>query len=353
MTDLDVFRATTTFHRPDRLLYYFGCVEDLDRRLKAHVGGDGDYGAHYGCWRSAGIGPRGKQGLTAPDYSRYYRGESLPAGAHIDGRGVASVPSGFYHFWGYVSPLRNAESLREIEEYPWPNPDDMDFTGMEAAAQSGHAAGRVVAGGIGHIYENAWQVRGYEQFLLDMVERPAWAECLLDRIAEVNRRKAVAAARAGADVLDCGDDVANQNAMMFSPDAWRRFMKPRWKRVWDAAREAKPDIQIKYHSDGNIMDVIPELIEIGVTILNPLQPECMDVDAVHRRWGDRLVFDGCIGTQSTMPFGTPQDVTRRVSECIEKYASRGGLILAPTHVLEPEVPIANIEAFADACRKYA
>jgi uroporphyrinogen decarboxylase len=95
--------------------------------------------------------------------------------------------------------------------------------------------------------------------------------------------------------------------MMFSVDMWRRFMRPVWERVWSAARAVNPAIQIKYHSDGNILPIVPELIEMGVTILNPLQPECMDVDAVHRQWGDRLVLDGCIGTQTTMPFGTPDE----------------------------------------------
>jgi uroporphyrinogen decarboxylase len=76
------------------------------------------------------------------------------------------------------------------------------------------------------------------------------------------------------------------------------------------------------------------------------------VDEIHRRFGRRLTLDGCIGTQSTMPWGTPDDVRRRVKECIDKYGRDGGLMLAPTHVLEPEVPLANIDAFADACRRY-
>jgi uroporphyrinogen decarboxylase len=83
-----------------------------------------------------------------------------------------------------------------------------------------------------------------------------------------------------------------------------------------------------------------------------LQPECLDVDEVHRRWGNRLTFDGCMGTQSTMPFGTPAQVRMRVKECVAKYGRKGGLILAPTHTLEPEVPIANVEAFVEACREF-
>jgi uroporphyrinogen decarboxylase len=109
---------------------------------------------------------------------------------------------------------------------------------------------------------------------------------------------------------------------------------------------------IWYHSDGNLLPVIGDLVEAGLDILNPLQPECLDVEEVHRRFGKRLTFDGCIGTQSTMPFGTPDAVRARVKELIEKYGRSGGLMLSPTHVLEPEVPLANIDAFAAACREF-
>jgi uroporphyrinogen decarboxylase len=107
-----------------------------------------------------------------------------------------------------------------------------------------------------------------------------------------------------------------------------------------------------YHSDGNIAEIIPELIEIGVDVLNPVQPECVDVLEVKRRYGDRLVLDGTIGTQTVMPFGTPEDVRACVRGRVETLAGDGALILAPTHTLEPEVPTENVLAFAEACREY-
>ena len=107
-----------------------------------------------------------------------------------------------------------------------------------------------------------------------------------------------------------------------------------------------------YHSDGNVIDIVGDLIEAGLDILNPLQPEALDIDAIHKRYGDRLSFDGCIGTQSTMPWGTAEDVRARVKQVIEKYGQNGGLFIKPTHVLEPEVPLENIDALFDACREY-
>ena len=122
--------------------------------------------------------------------------------------------------------------------------------------------------------------------------------------------------------------------------------------MWQRIKAIDPHCAIWYHSDGNILDIAGELIDAGVDILNPLQPEALDVDEVYRRYGDRVTFDGCMGTQSTMPFGTPTDVRARVRYLIEAYGRDGGLVIAPTHVLEPEVPLANIDALFDACREY-
>jgi uroporphyrinogen decarboxylase len=137
---------------------------------------------------------------------------------------------------------------------------------------------------------------------------------------------------------------------MFQPELWRDVMKPRWAKVMAAARAIKPDIQIWYHSDGNLEVILDDLVEIGVTILNPVQPECMDPVALRKRYGKGLAFDGCVGTQTTFPFGTPQDMRDRVRELADTLDGlNGGLMLSPTHVLEPEVPAENVEAFFEAC----
>ena len=130
-------------------------------------------------------------------------------------------------------------------------------------------------------------------------------------------------------------------------------MKPRWAKVCHAARSIKPNIQIWYHSDGNIEDIIPELIEIGITILNPVQPECMDPFDIKRKYGDKIVLDGAVGTQTTMPFGSPDDVRQTVREHIETLGRDGAYIVSPTHVLEPDVPIDNLHAFVEASRMAA
>jgi uroporphyrinogen decarboxylase len=348
--DRTVFLDTVHHRSPERVLYHFSCTPDLKRRLQEHIGSE-DIVGHYGLSHSWRVAPRRPTGSSPPDFSRYWAGEDLPEGTEINDIGVAVVPSGFYHFTGTISPLRNAGSLDEIEAFPIEDVSTWDVSHYEEQIAQAHREGRLAATWAGHMYETAWQIRGYEQFLMDLIDRPAWAESILDRLFENNRFRAVAAAKAGVEAIYCGDDVANQKSMMFSPEIWRTFMLSRWRNVWDAARQINPDIVIHYHSDGNIIDIVPDLVEAGLTVLNPVQPECLDARAIHRRFGDRLSFDGCIGTQSTMPFGSPQDVRARVRECIEQFDHDGGLILAPTHTLEPEVPIENIEAFVDACRE--
>jgi uroporphyrinogen decarboxylase len=164
--------------------------------------------------------------------------------------------------------------------------------------------------------------------------------------------KARAAAAAGVDLLRCGDDVANQKTLMFARPTWKKLIHSRWSKLWDEVKSINPDMRIWYHSDGNVIDIVEDLADAGVDILNPLQPECLDVDEVHRRCGDRLTLDGTIGTQSTMPWGSSDEVRARVKEVIDKYGRNGCLIISPTHVLEPEVPLENIDALFDACREY-
>jgi uroporphyrinogen decarboxylase len=368
-TDLEVFRDTVNHRRPARVLYSASFVPDLLRRLGQHIGvvpadrtgelpepeSQAAHDAickHYGLWQSVHVSGRRTASDPVKDYSRYWHGQELPAGTTFNWVGVGMVPSGFYHFWGFISPLRNAQSLKEIEDYPLDDLSKWDFSDLPRQVAAAHAAGKVVQTFVGHMYETAWQIRGYEEFLMDLVERPAWAESLLERLNQNGLVLARELAKAGANILATGDDIANQNALMFSPDIWRKQILSRWARLWQEAKAIRPEIRTWYHTDGNAMAIVGEMVDGGLDILNPLQPECLDIDEVYRRWGTRLCFDGCMGTQSTMPWGTPGQVRDRVKEIIDKYGRHGGLFISPTHVLEPEVPIANIDAYCQACKEF-
>ncbi len=354
MTDLERYQATVNHRRPDRLLFHLGFTPDLERRVREAEGLDekANLDAHFGAFRPVSTRLKPPAGRVEPDWSRYFQGVERPAGSYFDGNGCLHVPAGEFHFTHRISPLRDAASLADIESYPWPDWRSYSRGHIAAEVERAHAAGRVARVSCTHMYEDSWQVRGYEPFLMDMIAEPEWAGFILDRFMERNLLTAVAAAEAGADELYTGDDVANQNALMFSPELWRTFIKARWAKVYAAARAIKPDIRVWYHSDGNILEIIPELIEIGVDIFNPLQPECVDLVDIKKRWGDRMVIDGAVGTQTTMPFGSPDDVRACVRERVRTLGADGALIVSPTHVLEPEVPIENIRAFVEACREY-
>lgn len=340
--------AVLSGERPEHVPCKATFTPDLKRRLIERTGTD-DLCGHFGMDEYNMVQREQPKPAVAVDYSRYHPDLANPE--WIDGLGVARVPCSTYHFRHIVSPLRAAETLAEIEAFPIEE-EDWPVNGLASRVSALQAGGAVVTGWAGHMYEDAWQIRDNERFLMDLLLNEDHVDSILDRLMRRNINRAVAYAEAGADVLLTGDDVANQNAMMFSVDIWRKHFKARWARVYAAARAVKPDIAIHYHSDGNIWDIIPELIEIGVTILNPVQPECIAPVDVREVFGKRLIMDGTIGTQTTFPFGTPATMRQVVKETIRTAGSHGGLILSPTHVLEPDVPIENIYAFFEACEEF-
>ena len=241
--------------------------------------------------------------------------------------------------------------MQDIERYPWPDmTPDYRHAELEEQVVRLHDRGYFVSGFSGHIFETAWQIIGFEKMFEDMALNPALVEAVLEPITINNCFRARRFAEAGVDMLRTGDDVGMEDRLMMAPDMWRAFLKPRLAREIAAAREVNPDIPVWYHSDGDVSLIIEDLIEAGVTVLNPVQPECLDVYDIKRRYGDRMAFWGTIGTQTVMPFGKPEDVRQEIKKMIDLFAP--GLVLAPTHVLEPDVPWENIMAFFEAIDEY-
>lgn len=348
MNKRERFHAFARFESVDRVPRRASYVSALTKTMTDYLGADPHEYFDSDDGRMCQLRP--PEGYQPPDYSMYYPEFAGNPEFTIDEIGCGRLGHGFHHFTERVSPLRNATSFSEIEQYPYPDNADWLDDQLRATVEEAHAAGDYAWISAGHIYESSWQVRGYEAFLMDLMTQRDWAQYILERFRQKALHIAVAAARAGCDCLRAGDDVANQRTMMFKPDLWREVFKPTWASVFAAAREIKPDIVIWYHSDGNVMDILDDLVEIGIHVLNPVQPECMDPVAVRRRMGKNLAFDGCIGTQSTFPFGSTEAVRGRVHELAESLdAFDGGCMLSPTHVLEPDVPPQNVVAFYEAC----
>lgn len=259
-----------------------------------------------------------------------------------------------YHFREMLHPLAGVSAVRQLEELPWP---DMSAPGVYAKLPGeiacARAEGTVVIGQLAcTIFELSWYVRGMENLFADLAEENGIGDWLLDWFTDRSVRVGSRFAKEGVDVVFLGDDVGTQRGMMMAVPWWRRHLKPRLRRVIAAIRGAsgKEGPWIAYHSDGDIRAIIPDLIEIGVDILNPLQPECLPVEETVAFYTDRLAFWGMIGTQTTMPFGTPADVRSAVQgvACLAREGAR--VVVAPTHVLEPDVPWENILALAGEVR---
>jgi uroporphyrinogen decarboxylase len=243
--------------------------------------------------------------------------------------------------------------LEELERYPFPDltrPERHQH--LDAQVRGLHDRDLFVIGFMEWtIFEIAWHMRGMPEFFNDIAFNPPLAEYLLDRITETRCFQARRYAAAGVDLLKIGDDMGTQIAMFISPQMYRQWFKPRHAAVIRAAREVRPDLPVCYHSDGKCLAIIPDLIEIGVTVLNPVQPECLDLAEVKKQFGDRMAFWGGIGTQTTMPFASADVVYRTVQEAIN-ILGPAGYFPCPTHVLEPEVPWDNIRAYLKAVEEY-
>jgi len=289
------------------------------------------------------VGPDPERRPT--DFSRYFDGP----GVEWDHWGRGRKWDDTRHYAEYLYPLKDVETVAGFAEYPWPDLlEDHRYEGMADRVRAYHQEGFAVLGGPSEFFEIAWQLRSMERLMEDMLLNPELARACLDPILERNVRFARECARAGVDILYLGDDVAMQNGLMMSVETWREYLGPAMKAVIDAAREIKPDILVWYHSDGKITDLVPDLIRVGLDILNPVQPECVDAAFLKQTYGDRLAFWAGLGVQSVLPFGTPDEVREHVRLMIEVLGANGGYIVGPSHMLERDVSYENVKAMVQA-----
>lgn len=197
------------------------------------------------------------------------------------------------------------------------------------------------------ILETAWALRGLEQIMLDMVMNADLTNHLLDIPYQYHLTAAKKLVEMGVDMIWTGDDVGTQRDMLISPKLWRKYFKPRMAHFIAELKAINPDIKVAYHSDGNISRIIPELIEIGLDVLNPIQPASINPVEVKKSYGDKLCFWGSIDEQSTLPFGSPANVQAEVLERLRTIGEDGGLILAPTHHVQLDTPLDNFWAMVN------
>lgn len=197
------------------------------------------------------------------------------------------------------------------------------------------------------IFETAWALRGYEQTLIDFALNPDYIERLFDIPFHYHLTAAKKLVDLGVDMIWVGDDIGAQNMMLISPETWRKHLKPRMATYFSTLKTINPDLKIAYHSDGNILPIIPDLIEIGLDVLNPIQPRSMDPAEVKKKFGDRLCFWGSVDEQYTLPYGSPAEVEAEIITRLKTLGRKGGLIIGPTHHVQLDTPLENFWAMVN------
>lgn len=347
MKPRDIFLAAINRQMPDRVPKYAEFTPQQLETLKEKTGCE-DPAEHFRYeMREVRFHPT----RLTTDFSSYL-GE-LPPGSMVTEWGWAEVPAHLYHLTKMVHPMQGFTTVEEIERYPFPDLEaPYRHQDLEEKIQVVHDRGLASVSGWTTIFEHSWYLRGMENLMLDFFERPHLADALLDRVTDIQCFVTRRFAEAGVDLIRTGDDVGTQRGMMISPEMWRRWLKPRLARLIEAAKDANPDVKVLYDSDGNFDPIIPEMIDIDLDVLAPIQPECNDPARLKREYGDRLSFWGSIGVQSTLPFGTPEDVREEVRQRMDTIGRGGGLVIAPSHVIPPEAPWENVLAFFAAVEEF-
>ncbi|MGE5250844.1 MAG: uroporphyrinogen decarboxylase family protein [Bacteroidota bacterium] len=260
------------------------------------------------------------------------------------------------------NPLATA-SRGQLEDYAWPDPEDpARRSGLLEAASSIRSKGEfaVILSGLtggGPMEVAAWMA-GFQRFFVALARDPDWADALLDRVLETKLRfwrAVLPEVGPYVDIVSESEDLGTQDRLMISPSMFQRHIKPRLRQLFAGIKEAAPHVKILLHSDGAIVPILPDLIEIGVDILNPVQVSAKgmgDTAFLKREFGRDLVFWGGIDTQTTLPFGTPDEVRAEVQRRIQDLAPGGGYVLASVHNIQGDVPPENVMAMVEAWQDY-
>ena len=252
-------------------------------------------------------------------------------------------------------PLSNVESIADLETFKMPDPLAESRYELAEEMVDQYADDYAIVGDLeATIFELAWNLVGLDKFLMDLSFKKYYIFELINKIVEFNKKIAVKLTKLGSDMLWLGDDFGTQKGMMINPDLYRDVFKPKQREIIKAVKNINPDIIIAYHSCGSIRPIINDLIEIGVEVLNPIQPRAKDMNLQELKndYSDKIAFFGTIDVQDTLPNGTVQDVKQEVKLRIEQGAAGGGLILAPAHNIQADTPLENIYAMFDAIKEY-
>jgi len=339
MTGRERWLAVINREKPDRVPMDIWVTPEAIDKLQAHLGCDYDemlkrlhIDRPFMVWAK-------------------YVGPSIPDGENEFGvkHRVVDYGTGAY-YEACSSPLAGFETVGEIEAgYTWPSPDWWDYSqipGMIEGKQD-----RIIQGGGSEPLLIYKQLRGEEQAFMDLILNPEIVHYCLGKLFDLayeNTRRIFEAIPGQVHLTYIAEDVGAQDSLMYSPDQIRTFLHPRMKRMIELTKQNGS--HVFHHTDGAVRDILPDLIDIGIEILNPIQWRCagMERGGLKRDFGDRLIFHGGVDNQHTIPFGTVDDVRREVIDNLRILGAGGGYILAPCHNIQSIGPAENVVALYEA-----
>jgi len=340
MTPKERVLTACRHQEPDRIPLQIYLTPEIRQQLTEYFG-QRDYREALGIdFRKVG----------APYHGRMGPGPGLPGKAErYDEWGIGYSPKeyrGGVYYESVELPFALINTTDDVETYPWPSPDDFDYSVLpdacEAVAEYAVCFGRA---GMPDILNGVSRGRGMEQIIIDIMTQDEVGMAIIDKrvdyFYEVTRR-ALEAAQGRIDILCFGEDCGNQRGRMFPPQVFDEFFVPRLQKYIDLAHDYGALAMM--HSCGDTHDIIPTFIEMGLDILDAMQPEPPGVNPaeIKRLYGDKLTFCGLISTQQTLPFGTLDDVRAEVRERIEVMGAGGGYICSPAHCIQPDTPLENV-----------
>jgi uroporphyrinogen decarboxylase len=264
--------------------------------------------------------------------------------------GMMFKEKGLYNEF-YQFPLKELEKPSEIESYPFPDPEAAGrFREADKAILKYKGKHAIIGDLETTIFETAWYLTGLEKLLTDLMVDAPYINPLFDRILEINIKTGKHLIQKGVDMIWAGDDFGSQHGMMIDPATWRKHFKPRMKYLFETFRQENPDIKIAWHSCGSVVPIIPELIEIGLDILNPIQPEARGMDPIFlkKEYGNDLIFFGGVSVQQLLPHARPDEIKTEVKRLVDILGKGGGYIIAPAHNIQNDTPVENVIAFYEA-----
>jgi len=374
LTSRERVLRTINHQEPDRVPWNLSLTEDIYHRLRQYLGLPPDLDKPVGVWTEVSLAP---DLIDAMQLDFYYVGLKPPSGwktveapdgLRYDEWGIGRAKiirdDGSYYYEMEKCPLANA-TLEQIEEYPWPDPYDpgrVEGLREKVLDIRRNTDKAIMAKFSNSIWEQSWWLYGMQAWMIDLIDKPHIVSAIMKKVTGVAVGMMEAGMEVVGDLVDIvrlsGEDLGTQIAPMISPKLFNTMVKPHFSQLWDCARqklqEKNPAGKLMLHSCGNVRPFIPTWIEMGLDILDPIQPRArgMEPEDLKRDFGDRLAFHGGLDIQSTLPFGTPEEVAAEVRRYIRALAPGGGYIIAPAHNVQSDVPPANLVAIRDTIQEF-